>query len=512
VLARATTTIVVAAVSVVAAPAAPAPGADDSGTFRALTYNVAGLPEGLSGSNPSVNTPLISPLLNAYDLVLVQEDWVDPAPPIPGVDFFHDDLISAVTHPYLSTPAVPPNGTDPRRPTALVADGLNQLSRFPFGSVTRTMWPNCFGGANTNDGGAADCLSQKGFSLSRVELAPGISVDVYNLHAEAGSTPLDLQYSAEDFQVLAQYVNANSAGRAVLVGGDYNLHTDEAVDGAVFDTFLAATGLTDVCAVVDCGADSDRIDKFVFRSGGGVDLEPLDHRFERDVFVRADGAPLSDHDALAVTWRWTRQAPGSIAGTVTDAAGAPLAGITVGAYGPLDTWLGSAYAVTDAHGRYTLDGVVPSVYRVVFLAPPASGAVSEWYDDASRRAQAGVVTVAAGAGVEGIDAGLAAFDGGSVAGRVTDAGGAPVAQAQVWAYGTTDGYVGSAAAITNADGTYELAALATGTYKLLFRPIASPGLRAEWYDDAPSRTAGAAVTIASGSTQTGVDAALAPGP
>jgi hypothetical protein len=44
---------------------------EDSGTFEALTYNVAGLPQGLSSSNPAEFTPQISPLLNSYDLVLV---------------------------------------------------------------------------------------------------------------------------------------------------------------------------------------------------------------------------------------------------------------------------------------------------------------------------------------------------------------------------------------------------------------------------------------------------------
>src|SRR5690606_27992207 len=46
----------------------PAPPATE-GTFDALTYNVAGLPVGLSSSQPDINTPYISPLLNAYDLV-----------------------------------------------------------------------------------------------------------------------------------------------------------------------------------------------------------------------------------------------------------------------------------------------------------------------------------------------------------------------------------------------------------------------------------------------------------
>jgi hypothetical protein len=66
-----------------------------------------------------------------------------------------------------------------------------------------------------------------------------------------------------------------------------------------------------VCGVLDCGDDADRIDKFVFRSGGGVTIAPLTHRFERETFRRDDGAPLSDHDPLAVTFGWTGSAGGA---------------------------------------------------------------------------------------------------------------------------------------------------------------------------------------------------------
>jgi hypothetical protein len=284
-----------------------APSERRTGTFDALTYNVAGLPEPFSGSEPDINTVLISPLLNDYDLVLVQEDWIDPDPPVP-INFHHDDLISQVDHPYLSTPAPPPFTTDPSRPTALVADGLNRLSRFPFGEITRVRWTNCFGGADTSDGGAADCLSLKGFSVARTTFADGVEVDVYNLHGEAGSTPLDLQYSAEDYVQLAAFMNQHSVGRPIIVAGDFNLHTDEEPDSTVYDTFLAATGLTDVCEVVDCGDDADRIDKFAFRSDADVEITPLSHQFEREKFQRDDGEPLSDHDALAVTFEWSAPA------------------------------------------------------------------------------------------------------------------------------------------------------------------------------------------------------------
>lgn len=296
-----------------AASTAQVGGVVTTDTFTALSYNVAGLPEPLSSSESDINSPFISPLLNAYDVVLLQEDWIDPEPPLGGVDFHHDDIVSQVTHPYRSVPGTPPVGTDPRRPSALVADGLNLLSVFPFGPVDRQMWVGCFGGLDTSDGGAGDCLSEKGFMLTTMTLANGVDVDVYNLHAEAGSNRVDQDLSAEQFQQLAAFMNAHSGGRAVILGGDTNLHTDGihpdswgGEDTKIWDDFLTATGLQDVCDVVDCGADADEIDKFAFRSGGGVTLQPLSHRFERDVFVRpGDGAPLSDHDALRVEFQWT---------------------------------------------------------------------------------------------------------------------------------------------------------------------------------------------------------------
>lgn len=294
-----------------ATPGEATGASERTGQFTALTYNVAGLPAALSGSEPDVNTALISPRLNHYDLVLVQESWINPDPPVPGLEFFHEILVSQVTHPYLSEPAPPPLGGDPRRPEALVADGLNRMSRFPFGQLTRTMWQNCFGGADTSDGGAADCLSQKGFEFARTSVAPGVDIDVYNLHAEAGNTPLDQQYRRQDFEQLAEFMVTRSAGRAVIVGGDFNLRPEGQPDGDVFAAFRAATGLMDVCEVVECGEDANQIDRFLFRSGGGVTVQALSHRFERDRFRRDDGEPLSDHDPLAVTFAWSGPAAGS---------------------------------------------------------------------------------------------------------------------------------------------------------------------------------------------------------
>jgi hypothetical protein len=305
-----------------AAASGEAEGTETTEEFTALTYNVAGLPVGLSGSEPDVNTPLISPLLNDYDLVLVQESWINPDPPLPGLEVFHEVLVSQVTHPYLSEPAEPPLGTNPDRPSALVADGLNRMSQFPFGPLTRVMWEACHGGGPGQELGSADCLSEKGFSGARTTFAPGIEIDVYNLHAQAGgSDPDATEVRRQNYDQLAAFILEHSDDRAIIVGGDFNLRRTRPADDEMLDLFLERTELTDVCEVVDCGADDDEIDKFLFRSGGGVTIEALTHSFEREKFQRNDGEPLSDHDPLAVTFQWT--------GIVIDDEPAPAAPVRV---------------------------------------------------------------------------------------------------------------------------------------------------------------------------------------
>ena len=271
---------------------------EPSGELLALSYNVAGLPEGISGSHPEANTPIISPLLNAYDLVVVQESWQTPDPnPLAPLRVYHELLAADATHPYKTVSAPLPLGTDPRRPDALVSDGLNTFSRFPFTSLQREPWTECWQSA-------ADCLALKGFTLVRTTFAPGVTVDVYDLHMEAGGDPEDDQLRDAGVTQLAAFINAHSAGRPVLVGGDFNLHTDAEPDSTQFQRLLAETGLVDVCAALGC-PQPGRIDKWLFRSAGSITIEPLSWRFETDVFVDSLGEPLSDHDALAVRFRWT---------------------------------------------------------------------------------------------------------------------------------------------------------------------------------------------------------------
>ena len=71
----------------------------------------------------------------------------------------------------------------------------------------------------------------------------------------------------------------------MIVGGDFNLHTDEEPDSSQFQRLLAEAGLTDVCASLACPQPGP-IDKFLFRSSDAHRRSRAHSwRFETDVFV-----------------------------------------------------------------------------------------------------------------------------------------------------------------------------------------------------------------------------------
>jgi hypothetical protein len=316
---------VVAALAIVTVGAAacePAPPPPpQSGSLSVLSYNVAGLPQEVSTENPTEHIPLISPLLDEYDVVMTQEDFDWWTPVLDPFDFvnYHTRLRADATQPFRTArhPGPEAAGLDPAtRPTLNVGDGLGFLSRLPFdpAHTDRVAWTGCFGGFDTNDGGAADCLAMKGFARTKLFLASGISVDLYTLHGEAGGTAQDQALQADDFDQLAAYIEDHSAGRAVILGGDTNLHTagthpdgSGGADAAIWQEFLDRTGLVDTCtAAVGCTSPGS-IDKVAVRSAGGITIEATSHAFPRERFRDAAGDDLSDHPPLVVEldWDWS---------------------------------------------------------------------------------------------------------------------------------------------------------------------------------------------------------------
>jgi hypothetical protein len=124
---------------------------------------------------------------------------------------------------------------------------------------------------------------------------------------EAGGDPEDDALRDAAVTQLSDFINANSVGRALIVGGDFNLHTDAEPDSTQFQRLLSETGLIDVCAFLGC-PEPGRIDKILFRNNASLTLTPTSWNFETDVFVDGNGDPLSDHDALAVGFDWSSTA------------------------------------------------------------------------------------------------------------------------------------------------------------------------------------------------------------
>lgn len=250
------------------------------GTFKALTYNVAGLPQGISASQPVANHPQISPLLNAYDLVLVQEDFA-----------YHNLLKASATHP-IQTPELTGYST-------FMGDGLNAFSKIPLANLARTKWIDCNGWINQSN----DCLASKGFFFSTIEPQPGLVIHLYDLHADAGRSGADINARKSQFRQLADAILALSKGHAVIVTGDTNLKTPkEPLDEQILVDFLRVTGLKDAARTLQA---PETIDRFMFRNSanGEVELEAKKWRYADEMIDKA-GLPLSDHEGVNVDFEW----------------------------------------------------------------------------------------------------------------------------------------------------------------------------------------------------------------
>jgi endonuclease/exonuclease/phosphatase family metal-dependent hydrolase len=261
--------------------AEPHSGARD-GRFDVVTYNVAGLPEGLSKVRPLANLPLIGAQLNKFDLALVQEDFAYP-------ELLRERLLL----PYRSAAFV-------RGKELHFGDGLSLFSRLPIGDVARSPWAACHGVVDAY----FDCLTPKGFASSRVELSPGVFIDTYNVHFDAGGSEPDVRARQAQVRQLTEAIRSSSEGHAVILAGDFNLTLRE-LPG--FKQAMSSIGLLDTCEEVRCG-QALRLDRILFRNNDQLRLTPRAWRLAAG-FRDARGRPLSDHDPVAVTFRWQTPSP-----------------------------------------------------------------------------------------------------------------------------------------------------------------------------------------------------------
>jgi endonuclease/exonuclease/phosphatase family metal-dependent hydrolase len=248
-----------------------------NGRFEIVTYNVAGLPEGLSNVHPRANLPLIGGMLNKFDVALVQEDFAYP-----------ELLRQRSTLPYRSPGFV-------RGEQLHFGDGLSLFSRFPAQASGREPWTACHGVVDSY----FDCLTPKGVAWWRVELTPGISIDVYNVHLDAGATRSDALARQAQLSQLVSVIRRASSERSIVLGGDFNLTAGEV---PAFRALMSSIGLVEVCDELRCGQPA-RLDRLLFRSSSSLRLLARGWRLGRG-FRDAQGRALSDHEPVIASFGW----------------------------------------------------------------------------------------------------------------------------------------------------------------------------------------------------------------
>ena len=258
----------------------------ESGALRVLTYNVHGLPSGITGDDTSARIASIAPRLPAYDLLGLQEAWIAED---------REVLTAECEH------AVEESFDEPVDAGRAYGAGLITLGPDPASLVHEQYYTRCHG---TLDG-ASDCLASKGFQLLRFELGAG-SLDVYNTHFEAGNGEEDIAARESNVAELLEAIATHSEGRAVLLMGDTNLSGDDATDAPALAALFDA-GLADACDMVGC-PEPGRIDRFLLRNGDEVRLIPGDWAVPPE-FVDEAGVPLSDHDPIELTLEWALLEP-----------------------------------------------------------------------------------------------------------------------------------------------------------------------------------------------------------
>ncbi|MFE1288916.1 jacalin-like lectin [Streptomyces sp. NPDC058751] len=294
-------TAAAAALGGLTATASPATAAD-SGTFSVLSYNVAGLPDGISSApTPRQSaTTTIGGLIAPYDIVHVQEDFN-----------YHAALYAADTAHAHRTPTSGGAG---------IGSGLNTLSKVSYdtGDFERVRWNSC-----QIDSG--DCLTPKGFTFMRERLADGVHVDFYNVHTNAGTSAGDLASRADNLNQLTSFIATHSAGNAVVVMGDTN--TRYTRSGDTVAEFAAANGLTDAWVQLVRGGTApakgsdalvcdqsgttvpdtcEVVDKILYRGSKLVTLNATSYHNEHTRFLTSDGLMLSDHDPVTASFAWSR--------------------------------------------------------------------------------------------------------------------------------------------------------------------------------------------------------------
>lgn len=286
---------------------------DESVTVKFLNCNVAGLPDfnallGKGTKDVKKNERELGEIFNAsdYDVIAVQEDFS-----------YHDHLAGEMkSYKYVTNPS----GGIPG------GDGLNVFTKnTPIYDEARTTWNSLYGGI-----AEGDPMTAKGILYTVLDFGNGITVDFYDLHADAFGGVENSLSRADNYKQLMELVELNSADRPVIITGDFNtsIHLKGSGDDGADEQYLydmsKELGFKDAWVEVCNNGDYDNfsswyekypstywgvwdsVEKFYYRGGSGVEITA--ETFEYLATVNADGQSISDHNGAVCKFTFTKTA------------------------------------------------------------------------------------------------------------------------------------------------------------------------------------------------------------
>ena len=298
----------------------------NQGTFSLLNYNIASIPASemrALGIDRHVEPGRDVP--KAMDVIMNNHEWV-------GVFFQEDwykhgervrDNINTNVYPYKGENNVSINLPDLSSllsgggyPTIFKGDGLYRFARRPFYQLNRFKFGDC-----KDD----DCLGKKGFTLAVHEVAPGVFVHIYNIHAESGQDNRSEKIRKAGFEKLRDAINTYSLNYPVIVIGDFNARYARGVNDGLLDfvnqPFVGRNRvMKDVFYDIqdwrydrfknnsEAKVNGEGVEKCFFMNSEKVELIPTLYKDERARFggkpANEGGDGYSDHPPFTITFSY----------------------------------------------------------------------------------------------------------------------------------------------------------------------------------------------------------------
>ena len=274
-----------------------------TGSLKMIAYNVSGIPvvgdfQGSAFTTTKQRAERIGALLNGtgVDFIGTEEDFNG-----------HKYLAEQMTnYPYRSYTS---GGL-------AQGQGLNIFSTHKLYNIDRVKWDCEFGSLS----GSMDALSNKGFIYALMEIAPGVYINVINVHMDAGYDVLSVKARASNFRQLAQYINERlNDGRALIVQGDFNFKFKRCLADDITGNLLAPTGLKDVWAEIYGGGiydtndpgfawnvPGDDLDRVLYRSGDLMEITPVSKT--APALTGPNGEMYTDHQPMQTEFTYTVKA------------------------------------------------------------------------------------------------------------------------------------------------------------------------------------------------------------